>query len=142
MSALGPIESAEAARALSGDSLSTVAQAIGTTATRLKAEHDQFGGVLTEAEVRALRRHYWARGIFTIDLPWVVGALTFPPLSELRTILRMAELWPDTTNDGWRFRLIARLWRSWLRLRGLGHRIADSTSLPTREPGSPPGEAL
>lgn len=141
MSASGPIESAEAARALSGASLSTVAQAIGTTATRLKAEHDQFGGVLTEAEVRALRRHYRARGIFAIDLPWVVGALTFPPLSELRTILLMAERWPDTTNDGWRFRFIAGLWRAWLRLRGIGHRIAVPASLPTREPGSSSGEA-
>lgn len=120
----GPCESAEAARALSGQTRASVAGAIGTTATRLKAEHDEFGGVLTMVEVEALRRHHRRQGIYMIDTPVVIGAVQFPPLDDLRMALARHERWPEPwPGDTWRERLTGLLWRWSLRLRGLGFRI-------------------
>lgn len=120
----GPCESAEAARALSGQTRATVAGAIGTTATRLKAEHDEFGGVLTMAEIKALRRHHRRHGIYMIDTPVVIGAVQFPPLDDLRMALARHERWPEPwPGDTWHERLTGLMWRWLLRLRGLGYRI-------------------
>jgi len=111
-----------AALEMTGAGLEHVAGEIGVTVERLEAELFE-GALLSPAEAARLRTFLWRGGVFMIDTPVFEAAVRLAPVVRLRSWIVFAERQADTKSDGRRFRLFAKCWRTWLRLRGQGHRI-------------------
>lgn len=115
--------SAEAVMVLFGDTPAAMARRTGIPAERLE-EHFSDGCVLSAAEAATIRRVYRSLGVFTWSGPGVEAVVQFTWVMVIRGALRRHERWPEPwSGDTWRDRLLGRLWRWSLRMRGLDHRI-------------------
>ncbi len=82
-------------------------------------------GELSNAQLERLRVALWRQArIVYFDNVLVSGALTFRWIDDLVLVLFLAERHPEATIGRPYARCwIAKAWRTWLRLRGLSHRI-------------------
>jgi hypothetical protein len=102
--------------------LEHIAREIGVTVERLDAARSG-DAVLSLAEAARLTAFLWRSGVFIIDTPVFEAAVRIAAVVRLRSWMVFAEHQADTKSDGLGFRLFAKCWCAWLRLRGLGHRI-------------------
>lgn len=116
-------ENVEAILTLCGDKPSTASMRTGIAEDRLAA-HFITGDLLTTGEVQTVRRAYGRLGLASVSLPGFNAVLQFTFVMELQACLHRHERWPEPwPDDTCCDRIIGRVWRWWLRRRGLGHRI-------------------
>lgn len=128
--------SVPAAIAITGSDVETLALKAGIPRSALD---DVNGGVdgLSRSELGQLRAYLWRYGIFLVETPWLQGALRIALVDDLHCWAAVAEECPDWSHDGRAFKIFAKIWRSWLRARGLHHRIGRRPVVVDNE-GMPP----
>jgi hypothetical protein len=85
---------------------------------------------LTAAQLKRLRVLVWRAGV--VFLRWPIPIVVrFRVIETLRAWRAMAARYPEIRGTGpfwWAYNMLAPVWRTWLRLRGLHYRIGRRTN--------------